>query len=126
VKSRPLSFADAPAIVIALALLAYLIAGAAGALGRDYRLSEARSFTSEDPSAPLSGIAIEPEALCREADAAFVWVCTAGRAEKKTVNIIHVSPELILVEAENAYAALRPGDRLIIGGQGLYEGKILT
>lgn len=122
---RPLSFADAPALLIFLAILAYIIAGAAQAAGHRLQLYEAAEASIELEGESLSGIAIAPEALRQEGEDCYVWVLTAGRAEKKTVNIIHASAGLILAEAERRESALRPGDKLIVSGEGIYEGKIL-
>ena len=123
---RPFSFADAPALVIFLAILAYIIAGAAQSAGERTQLCLAEEVGIELEGQTISGISIAPEALHRDGEGCYVWVLTAGRAEKKTVNIIHTSPELILAEAEGNERSLRPGDKLIVDGEGIYEGKILT
>ncbi len=121
-----LSFADAPAIVIFLALVAYLIAGAAERAASDLRWEEAERVTAALSGETLSGIAIPAGALHTDSSGAYVWVITANIVEKKTVNIIHAQGGLILAEEEGETRSLRPGDKLITSGSGLYEGKILT
>ncbi|MBQ8263609.1 MAG: efflux RND transporter periplasmic adaptor subunit [Oscillospiraceae bacterium] len=74
----------------------------------------------------LSGIAIPPEALRKDSGGSFVWVISAGRLEKKTVNILFAADGILLIREEPRPDALHVGDKLVIGGGELYEGKILT
>ena len=125
-KRPRLRFADAPAIVIFLAILAYIIAGAAERLENDLIWESAELATAAIDGETLSGIAIPEAALHRDGEGVYVWVMTAGRAEKKTINLIHAEGGLFLAETGSDPRSLRPGDRLITGGSGIYEGKILT
>lgn len=74
----------------------------------------------------LSGLAIPENALHTESGGSFVWAITAGRLEKKTVNIIFSGDGFLLAEESNDASGLRAGDKLVTAGKELYEGKILT
>jgi len=125
-RRSSLSFADAPAIVIFLALLAYIIAGTAETLGNDIKWQPAERMTASIGTETLSGIAIPAVALQTDSEGAYVWVISANIVEKKNINIIHAEGGLILAEEEGDLYSLRPGDKLICSGSGIYEGKILT
>lgn len=65
----------------------------------------------------LSGIAIPAEALRSDSEGDFVLVLTAGRQEKKTVNIIFRGGDFCLAELDADPRGLRSGDKLISSGE---------
>lgn len=85
-----------------------------------------RRCSAEIITEKISGLAIPDDALRKDSEGSYVWVITAGRLEKKTVNIISAESGFYLAEALPEAEALREGDRLVTAGDELYEGKILT
>lgn len=73
-----------------------------------------------------SGLYISQQALGREADGTeFVYILSAGVAEKKPVEIIYTGSGFSLAAVDPSPGALREGDRVIVG-KDIYEGKVLT
>lgn len=84
------------------------------------RLTEARIIKES-----FSGLALPPSALRREDGESFVWVLSAGRLEKKKVNIVFSGEDFLLAEKSPLAGALREGDKVLTAGEELYEGKII-
>ena len=73
-----------------------------------------------------SGLYLPEEALMQEADGSeFVYILSAGIAEKQPVEIIYRGSGFVLVAPGSTPQSLREGDRVIVG-KDIYEGKVLT
>lgn len=73
-----------------------------------------------------SGLYLPEEAIMQEADGSkFVYVLSAGIAEKQPVDIIYTGSGFSLAAAGLASDSFREGDRVIVG-KDIYEGKVLT
>lgn len=73
-----------------------------------------------------SGLYLPEEALMQEADGSeFVYILSAGIAEKQPVEIIYRGSGFALSAAGSPSQGLREGDRVIVG-KDIYEGKVLT
>ena len=73
----------------------------------------------------LSGLALPSSALRQSGGEYYVWAITAGRLEKKKVNIIFFGEDFVLAEAAANADSLQEGDKVITHGEDLYEGKII-
>ena len=70
-----------------------------------------------------TGLRIPRQALRVAVDgSAFVYVQTGLRAEAKTVELIRDFGDYYVVRGENLHA----GDEVIVGGKGLYDGKVVA
>ena len=73
-----------------------------------------------------SGLYLPEEALRRdEAGNEFVYILSAGIAEKQPVELIYRGSGFVLAAAGSPSQGLREGDRVIVG-KDIYEGKVLT
>ena len=73
-----------------------------------------------------SGLYLPEEALMQEADGSeFVYILSAGIAEKQPVEIIYRGSGFALAAPGSTPQSLREGDRVIVG-KDIYEGKVLT
>lgn len=73
-----------------------------------------------------SGLYLPEEALMQEADGSeFVYILSAGIAEKQPVEIIYRGSGFALSAPGSTPQSLREGDRVIVG-KDIYEGKVLT
>lgn len=90
------------------------------ALHASLRIGEAKIIKES-----FSGLALPASALHRSGGDYYVWAITAGRLEKKKIEIIFFGEDFVLAEAAANAAALQEGDRVITEGDELYEGKII-
>ncbi len=73
-----------------------------------------------------SGLYLPDDAVMQEADGSeFVYILSAGIAEKQPVEIIYRGSGFSLAAADFAPGSLAVGDRVILG-KDIYEGKVLT
>ena len=73
-----------------------------------------------------SGLYLPDDAVMQEADGSeFVYILSAGIAEKQPVEIIYRGSGFVLSAAGSSPQSLREGDRVIVG-KDIYEGKVLT
>ena len=73
-----------------------------------------------------SGLYLPDDAVMQEADGSeFVYILSAGIAEKQPVEIIYRGSGFVLSAAGSPSQGLREGDRVIVG-KDIYEGKVLT
>ncbi len=74
-----------------------------------------------------SGIRVPQDAVRRDGEDGepYVYAITAGRAEKKSVEIVYTYQEYCLVAPSTAASALREGSEIIVSARDLYDGKIL-
>ncbi len=86
----------------------------------DLRVAEAKIIKER-----FSGLALPASALHQSGGDYYVWAITAGRLEKKKIEIIFFGEDFVLAEAAANAAALQEGDKVITEGEELYEGKII-
>ena len=80
-----------------------------------------RAISAEIALEEFSGLRVPYEAVHVEEGQACVYTVTGLVAERKAINIIMDTGEFFLVEPD----ALRAGNDIIVGGQDLYDGKVL-
>ncbi len=86
----------------------------------DLRVAEAKIIKER-----FSGLALPSSAVHQTGEEHFVWAITAGRLEKKNIEIIFFGEGFVLAKAADSAAALQEGDKVITEGEELYEGKII-
>lgn len=72
-----------------------------------------------------SGLALSLPALRQDEGGYFVWAITAGRLEKKIIEVIFIGEDFVLAQKGSGAAGLQDGDKLVCAGDDLYEGKII-
>lgn len=72
-----------------------------------------------------SGLSLPEEAVHKDADGnTFVYTVTAGVVERKTVDILYTDGDGCIAAFSSAADALREGNRVIVSGKEIYEGKV--
>lgn len=74
-----------------------------------------------------TGIRVPLEAVRQDEEDSkpYVYAITAGRAEKKSVEVVYTYQEYCLIAPSTEASALREGSEIIVSARDLYDGKIL-
>ena len=73
-----------------------------------------------------TGLEIPKSAVVWQNGESFVFVDTAGQAQRTRVEIIHTEKDRCLAAFSTAADGLHRGDKVIKNGENMYEGKILS
>ena len=73
------------------------------------------------------GLKLPAQAVRHDADGTdHVYVLCAGVVERRSAELIYSDKDCCLADPNGSGDALREGERVILSGKDIYEGKVLT
>jgi len=87
-----------------------------------------RSATATVVFASYSGLRIPAEAVQADGETGipFVWCVTAMQLERKNIEILYRGTDFVIAAVTADADGLRSGNKIVVSGEDLYEGKVFT